>query len=102
MENLFLLFISLVVIMFILIVLTIIALSVLFIRKDKLESEKIKLTISNNQMKIKEAELAESRINLENIKLQVKYEEMLKTIKERGVSYAEGVAQTFKEIDKGE
>jgi Na+-transporting NADH:ubiquinone oxidoreductase subunit NqrF len=102
MENLFLLFISLVVIMFILIVLTIIALSVLFIRKDKLESEKIKLTISNNQMKIKEAELAESRINLENIKLQVKYEEMLKTIKERGVSLAEGVAQTFKEIDKGE
>lgn len=102
MENLMTLFITLVVIMFVLVFLIIGLIIGLFIWKDRktiqqLESEKLKIT-----SKIKEDEATKSKNELENMKLQIQYEEMFKSIKDRGVSLAEGVAQTFKEIDKGE
>lgn len=96
------LFITLVVIMFILVFLVVGLITGLLIWRDRktiqqLELEKLKII-----SKTKEDEAIRSKNDLENVKLQIQYEEILKSIKERGVSLAEGVAQTFEKIDKGE
>jgi predicted Holliday junction resolvase-like endonuclease len=102
MENLYILFIIVLLVMFICILLLASLVIWLFVRKDKLREKEINFNISNNNLKIAENNAKQSSADLENVKLQIQYEETIKMIKERGVSLAEGVAQTFKEIDKGE
>lgn len=102
MENLIALFITLVVIMFILVFLVIGLITGLLVWRDRKTIQQLELEKLKIGSKIKEDEAIRSKNDLENVKLQIQYEEILKSIKERGVSLAEGVAQTFKEIDKGE
>ena len=102
MENLMALFITLVVIMFVMILLIIGLIISLFVWRDRKTIQQIELEKIKIDSKIKEDEMIKSKNDLEYVKLQIQYEETLKLIKERGVSLAEGVAQTFKEIDKGE
>ncbi|NCU41866.1 MAG: hypothetical protein EOM19_04055 [Candidatus Moranbacteria bacterium] len=101
MENLFLLFITTVVILFVLIALICCLMIVMFIRKDKKTIEQSRLEISRNELKKAERQTEKSASDLENMKLQIKYEEMFKSLKEQGVSLAQGIKETYKDIDGG-
>jgi uncharacterized membrane protein SpoIIM required for sporulation len=102
MENLMIILIITLVFMFVMVFVVSSLVIGYMVLKERKQTEQIKLNISMEEARKKEEERIKSEVDLENIKLQLEYEDILKNIKERGVSLAKGIQQTFEEIDKGE